>query len=111
MEVRVPIPNKGALRRWHALEPLEGFLFQRFPVVWVRYVDECMGPLADALAKQRGDSVLCNDIVGVGTGRDDAGTLLDVGADLAHALGGLRGHGQDGLALSVLADCRSSQEV
>lgn len=90
MEVRVPLSKceQGALRRWHAFKPFEGFLLQCFPVVRVRYVDESVCTLADALAEERGDPLLSDNIVDMAASRDDTRALLDVGADLADPLGG-----------------------
>uniref|UniRef100_A0A6B0V867 Putative secreted protein n=1 Tax=Ixodes ricinus TaxID=34613 RepID=A0A6B0V867_IXORI len=100
-------------RSWgrHALEPLEGLFLERLSVIRVGNVDEGVSALPDALAEERGDAILGDDVVRVRPGGDHAGALLDVGADLADALGGHRGHGQDGLALAVLADGRAPQEV
>ncbi len=59
-------------RRWHALEPLEGFLLQGFPVVRVGDLDQGVGPLPQVLAEQEGDAVLGDDVVDVGPGRHDS---------------------------------------
>jgi len=60
------------VRRWHDLDAFEGLFLQGLAMFGIGDLDEFVHPLADVLAEKRGNSVLRDDVVNVGTRGDDA---------------------------------------
>lgn len=58
----------------HAVQALEGFFLERFPVVGVGDLDECVSALPQSLAEQMRDAEFGDDVVDVRPAGDDSTT-------------------------------------
>jgi len=78
-------------------ESLGGRVTQALPVIWVRQLDETLGPLSHVLAKHVELAIFRHNPVSVASARGDSGANLQRGDDSRLAVGGSGGEGNDGL--------------
>lgn len=64
------------VRRWHRFQTLEGSLLERFTMVGMRNLNQCVSTLAQAASEQVSNAVLSDDVMDMSSGGYHTGTWM-----------------------------------